>query len=114
MIVTDTSNIGHLIVAVNSLFLIWSSATALLYPVTGSYAYLLITITLGLLFLSSQLSELSLANSLFSSSVLSIPIVLVQIHASHIILGTLLLCSIAYFDMLTNDLEPTIDFAILY
>jgi heme/copper-type cytochrome/quinol oxidase subunit 3 len=82
--------------------------------VTGSYAYLLLTITLGLFFLSSQLSELSLANSLFSSSLFSIPIVLVQIHASHIILGTALLCGIAYVDMLSCDLEATIDFAILY
>jgi heme/copper-type cytochrome/quinol oxidase subunit 3 len=45
---------------------------------------------------------------------LSSPIVLVQIHASHIILGTLILVIVAYVDMLTSDLEVTVDFAVLY
>lgn len=114
LIISDVANIGHLVVAVNSLFLLWSSVTVLLYPVTGSYVYLLLTIFLGLMFLSSQLGELSLANSLFSSIVLSSPIVLVQIHASHIILGTLILVAVAYVDMMTSDLEVTVDFAVLY
>jgi heme/copper-type cytochrome/quinol oxidase subunit 3 len=86
----------------------------LLYPVTGAYPYLILTIVLGLLFLSSQLSELSLANSLFACFSLSIPIVLVQIHASHIILGTLVLISLAYVDVLSADLEASLDFAVLY
>lgn len=81
---------------------------------TGSYVYLLLTIFLGLMFLSSQLGELSLANSLFSSIALSSPIVLVQIHASHIILGTMILVAVAYVDMMTGDLETTVDFAVLY
>jgi heme/copper-type cytochrome/quinol oxidase subunit 3 len=85
-----------------------------MYPVTGSYPYLILTIVLGVLFLTSQLSELSLANSLFSCYAMSIPIVLVQIHASHIILGTLILVILAYIDVFSADLEASFDLAVLY
>jgi len=112
--VYDDSNIGLLVILVNSIYLLASSLLIILIAVSYSGLLIVVTVIISLLFLASQFQELALANCILSALNQSATILLIQIHGSHMLLGTSILIGIVTSDSYTGYEDSLLEFVIVY
>jgi cytochrome c oxidase subunit 3 len=101
-------------VVTNSIYLLLSSLTAILVVILANRFYLFLTLALGLLFIHSQFLELGLFNSLFSTCQISLPLILINIHGSHIVLGSIFILVLLLINPLSGTHDYALELAILY
>jgi len=79
----DDSNIGMLVILVNSVYLIASSFLIIVVALSYNGLIIVLTACVSVLFLASQYQELALANCLLAALHQSALVLLIQIHGSH-------------------------------
>lgn len=78
------------VVFLNSALLVASTFVAILASAVSRISFLGALFLVGAVFLTSQLGEVSLANSFFGPASYAVILLAMQIHGSHVILGLLL------------------------
>lgn len=109
VILSDPTVINSAVLVSNTVVLILSTITAIILHITLDNFYMIGTIVLGFCFLSTQLSELAVPHALASTLTLATTISLIQVHASHISLGLIILCmSLVYGKKLDTNISTNV------
>lgn len=81
---------------------------------SGNLFLFVFTLYLGLLFITNQITELTLPLHLFALGVFSGSLFLVNIHALHITIGSILFLVVLILSFVTMAADMFINFTILY
>jgi heme/copper-type cytochrome/quinol oxidase subunit 3 len=110
----NLSNISLLIVALNSTVLLGSSVTIVIVSLIGDHRYMIVTIILGMIFVSSQIAELASAASVVATPSLAASMMVIQVHGSHIALGMSILVCTTITGLTDGDSDEIRDIGAAY